>query len=93
MNDTEKTAAYLNLTIEEAIKLMGEPAAHDGITTKVASAPVLEEDSNAWYCKNRTGGLQYCLELNGQRICLLKAKCLSQRDNGTKAKICAYNRK
>jgi len=91
--NTRELALYLNTTVEEIRRTRADAEPTEGLVAKTADAPVSEEDSNAWYCRNRTDGTQYCLELNSQRICTLQAKCISQRDNGTKAKLCGYKKR
>ena len=91
--NTRELALYLNTTVEEVRRAKAESKAEGGIVAKTTDAPVLEEDSNAWYCRNRTNGTQYCFELHSQRYCALQKKCISQIPNGTKANKCGYKRR
>jgi hypothetical protein len=89
---TRDLSIYLHTTVEEVRKLQAEPDVNS-LESKASTAPELKEDSDAWYCRNRTDGFQYSIEVNGQRYCLLKKPCYCQVQNGHKAKKCSYKRR
>ncbi len=91
--NTKELAMYFHTTVEEVRRARAESKAEGGIAARTKDAPDSKEDSNAWYCRNRTDGTQHCFELNGQRYCALQETCISQIPNGTKAKKCGYTRR
>ena len=88
---TRDLAIYLHTTVEEVRKLQAEP--EENLENKAEKAPELDEQADGWYCRNRTDGMQYSIEFEGQRYCLLKKPCYCQVENGKKAKKCMYKRR
>ena len=89
---TRELALYLHTTVDEVRKARVEPGA-EGLEAKAKDMPASEEDSNAWYCRERTDGKQYSIEVEGQKYCTLQKKCIYQVQNGHKAKKCVYKPK
>jgi hypothetical protein len=87
---TRELALLFHTTVEEVRSARADEEAQESLTEKTTGAPKLSEDDfNAWYCKQRTGGTQYLLELHGRRICTYQGKCLSQVKKG-KSNTCNY---
>ncbi len=89
--NTKELAMFFHTTVEEVGRARAD--SEGDIAARTKDVPVSKENPNAWYCKNRTGGTQYCIESNGQRYCTLQETCRSQIPNGTKAKKCGYTRR
>ena len=87
---TKELALRLHLPVEEARALKSLPGPEADLDSRASTAPELKEDPAAWYCKNRTGGVQHSIDVRGQRYCLLQRYCHCQVQNGAKAKKCAY---
>lgn len=86
---TRELALMLHTTVEEVRQ--ARAADKPDLVSRTGNPPLLEEDRNAWYCKQRTGGKQYCLEKNGESYCMLVGKCFSQVESKDRnAKKCKY---
>ena len=88
--DTQELAAIFHTTVEEVRQARKADAEEKNIAKTVESAPsVFEEDPAAWYCRNRTGGVQHSFMFNGEKYCFLQRKCRYQIQEG-KARKCNY---
>ena len=84
---TRDLSVYLKVPVAEArrIKAIANPG--KTLDRKVRELP-FGEDSNAYYCRTRTSGMQYSFTFDNKKYCSLPKYCLCQRQNGKKAKLC-----
>lgn len=91
---TKELALYFHTTVEEIRNARSAPEAGTGLEAKTEGvADFSKDDPDACYCRDRTDGKKYSIEVRGQRYCTLQKHCRCQEQSAHAAKKCVYNLK
>lgn len=90
---TKELALYFQMTVDDVRAARANPSAECLEARTEGIADVSEDDPDACYCRDRTDGKKYSIEVRGQRYCTLQKHCRSQKQSAFAAKNCLYKLK